>query len=160
MPNVGTLNASMYLDTSPYIAGLNQAAGATRSFQQGVSTISFAGFNRGIFATTTLLYGLERIMSSMSKGMEEYSNILGRIGTVADLTAASVSALADSMASLSVYQGVSRTDIMQGMYTAAQAGFQSPAEMRAMASSGAILSRASGKEINVKKSVDLQYGLR
>ena len=160
MPNVGTLNASMYLDTSPYIAGLNQAAGATRSFQQGVSTISFAGFNRGIFATTTLLYGLERIMSSMSKGMEKYSNILGRIGTVADLTAASVSALADSMASLSVYQGVSRTDIMQGMYTAAQAGFQSPAEMRAMASSGAILSRASGKEINVKKSVDLQSGLR
>jgi len=160
MPNVGTLSASMYLDTAPYVAGLNQAAGATRSFQQGMSTISFAGFNRGIFATTTLLYGLERIMSSMSKGMEEYSNILGRIGTVADLTAASVSALAESMASLSVYQGVSRTDIMQGMYTAAQAGFQSPAEMRAMATSGAVLSRASGKEINVKKAVDLQSGIR
>ena len=69
MPNVGTITGSMYLDPSAYISGLNTAAGATRSFQQGVSSISFAGFNRGIFATTTLLYGLERIMSNMSKGM-------------------------------------------------------------------------------------------
>lgn len=160
MPNVGTITGSMYLDPSAYVAGLNTAAGATRSFQQGVSTISFAGFNRGIFATTTLLYGLERIMSNMSKGMEEYANMLGRIGTVADLTAASVSALADSMKQISVYQGVSRKDIMGGMYTAAQAGYETPAEMRAMAASGARLSRASGKEIDVKKSVDLQSGIR
>lgn len=160
MPNVGTITGSMYLDPSAYISGLNSAAGATQQFQQGVSTVSFAGFNRGIFATTTLLYGLERIMSNMSKGMEEYANMLGRIGTVADLTAASVSALADSMKSISVYQGVSRTDIMGGMYTAAQAGYSSPAEMRTMASSGARLSRASGKEIDVKKSVDLQSGIR
>ena len=160
MPNVGTITGSMYLDPSAYIAGLNTAAGATQSFQQGVSSISFAGFNRGIFATTTLLYGLERIMSNMSKGMEEYSNMLGRIGTVADLTAASVSALADSMKQIAVYQGVSRTDIMGGMYTAAQAGYQTPAEMRGMAMSGARLSRASGKEIDVKKAVDLQSGIR
>lgn len=160
MPNVGTITGSMYLDPSAYISGLNTAAGATRSFQQGMTSVSFAGFNRGIFATTTLLYGLERIMSNMSKGMEEYANMLGRIGTVADLTAASVGALADSMKQISVYQGVSRKDIMGGMYTAAQAGYDSPAEMRVMASSGARLSRASGKEIDVKKGVDLQSGIR
>lgn len=160
MPNVGTITGSMYLDPSAYISGLNSAAGATQQFQRGVSTVSFAGFNRGIFATTTLLYGLARIMSGMSKGMEEYANMLGRIGTVADLTAASVSALADSMKQISVYQGVSRKDIMGGMYTAAQAGYQTPAEMRGMAAAGARLSRASGKEIDVKKSVDLQSGIR
>ena len=160
MPNVGTITGSMYLDPSAYVSGLTGAAGSTRAFQQQVNGISFSGFNRGIFATTTLLYGLERVMSNMSKGMEEYANMLGRIGTVADLTASSVSALADSMKQISVYQGVSRKDIMGGMYTAAQAGYESPAEMRAMASAGARLSRASGKEIDVKKSVDLQSGIR
>ena len=155
MPNVGTISGSMYLDPSGYITGLNQAAQSTKMFQAGVERVSFAGFHRGIFATTTLLYGLNRIMSSMSQGMEEYTNMLGRIGSVADMTAASVEALADSMKKLSVAQGVSRTDIMGGMYTAAQSGFDSPAEMRAMATSGAKLSRASGKEIDVRKSVDL-----
>ena len=155
MPNVGVISGSMYLDPSAYISGLNQAAQSTRSFQAGVERVSFAGFHRGIFATTTLLYGLNRIMSSMSQGMEEYTNMLGRIGTVADMTAESVEALANSMKKLSVAQGVTRTDIMGGMYTAAQSGFSSPAEMRAMATSGALLSRASGKEIDVKKSVDL-----
>lgn len=155
MPNVGTISGGMYLDPSGYITGLNQAAQSTQMFQAGVERLSFAGFHRGIFATTTLLYGLNRIMSSMSQGMEEYTNMLGRIGSVADMTAASVEALADSMKKLSVAQGVSRTDIMGGMYTAAQSGFSSPAEMRAMATSGALLSRASGKEIDVKKAVDL-----
>lgn len=155
MPNVGTITGSMVLDPSAYISGLGQAAAATRSYQAGINGVTFAGFNRGVFATTTLLYGLNRIMHSMSKGMEEYSNVLGRIGSVADLTAASVGALADSMKRLSVEQGVGRKDIMGGMYTALQSRFASPAEMRAMAQGGAILSRSSGKEINVKKSVDL-----
>ena len=155
MPNVGTITGSMVLDPSAYISGLNQAANATRAYQTGINTVSFAGFNRGIFATTTLLYGMNRIMSSMSKGMEDYSNMLGRIGSVADMTAASIGTLAESIKSLSVAQGVSRRDIMGGMYVAAQSGFLSPAEMRAMATAGAKLSRASGKEINVNKSVDL-----
>lgn len=160
MPNVGTISGSMVLDPSAYLNGLNQAAGATQSFKNTVEGVQFAGFNRGIFATTSLLYGLNRIMSSMSRGMEDYSNILGRIGTVADLTAASVQALADSMKEVSVAYGVSRKDIMGGMYTAAQSRFTSPAEMRAMGSAGALLSHASGGEINVKKAVGLLSGTR
>jgi len=152
----------MVLDPTQYIAGLNQAAAATRSFQTGASHLAFAGFNRGVIATTTLLYGLNHVMSSMSRGMEEYSVILGKIGTVADLTASSVQALANSMKSVSVAYGVSRKDIMGAMYTSAQSRFSTPAEMRAMATAGALMTHASGigSEISVKEATSLLAGLR
>ena len=155
MADAGVIRAQAVMDPSMYIAGMNQMAAATRSFQTGMSSMSFAGFNRSMIATTTILYGLNRIMGSMSKGMEEYAQVLAKIGSVADLTAASVESLAESMKKLSVDSGTKRSDMMKGMYVALQSRFDSPAEMRSMASAGAILSRASGKEIDVKKSTDL-----
>jgi len=155
MTHAGTVTGTIVADPSQYIMAMNQSAQATRAFQTGVTSMSFNPFNRGIIATTTLMYGLARVMGNMSRGMEEFSNILGRIGSVADMTASSVQLLADSMKDLSIAQGVSRKDIMGGMYKAAQSRFTSPAEMRAMSGAGSMLSRASGKEIDVKKSVDL-----
>lgn len=155
MANAGTITGNLVLRPDDYLQNLNRAADATQKFSRQVSGISFQGFNRGIIATTTLLYGMNRIMSSMSKGMEDFSNVLARIGAVADLTAGSVQQLSESMKSLSTSYGVGRTDIMKGMYSIAQSRFTDPREMLSMAGAAAHLSLASGKEINVHKSADL-----
>ena len=155
----GTIQAELTADVSGYMSGLGQATQASQQFQRSVTGISFQGFNRGIIATTTLLYGMNRIMSQMSQGMEEFSNVLARIGSVADLTAESVRNLADSMKSVSVSQGVVRSDIMKAMYTTAQSRFTKPSEMRFFGEQSAMLSRASGKEIDAMGAAKLMTGL-
>ena len=155
----GTIQAELTANVSGYMSGLGQATQASQQFQRSVTGISFQGFNRGIIATTTLLYGMNRIMGQMSQGMEEFSNVLARIGAVADLTADSVKNLADSMKAVSVSQGIVRSDIMKAMYTTAQSRFTKPSEMRFFGEQAAMLSRASGKEIDAAGAAKLMTGL-
>ncbi len=157
--HAGTITASVTADVSQYQASLGHATQAAQQFKSSVNSVSFQGFNRGIIATTTLLYGMNRIMGQMSKGMEEFSNILARIGAVADLTSTSVQALADSMKDLSTSYGVGRTDIMRAMYTTAQSRFTKPSEMRFFSEQATMLSRASGKEIDAQGAAKLMTGL-
>src|SRR5574344_2327326 len=160
MPSTGNINTKAILDPSAYLAELNRMGGATVAFKNMIEGISFTRFHTSMYASATIMYSISTLISKMSQGIEEYSNMLAKLGSVADLTSSSIDSLADSMKQLSMQRGLSRKDIMTGMYTAVQSGFTNPEDMSEIALSSAKLARSSGREITVDKSANLISSLR